>query len=258
MQQPCLQKSLPILWVTCVSLCAILSSIGIYFDAWLPRTILKSLFMPNLMILVFAAWPRPHTKPYYLLQLGFLFAFLGDLCLALDEPIPWFFYPGVFAFLFQHAFYIWLNITIRKKGKEAICIPGYGLPFMSYIFLIVLSIVIEADAPSHVLCMAYSLILCSSFVTAFYSDVTRNSKYFARIVGFGIYIFTDAYIVINRYIYSISSISRAFSSIDLFLYYVAQCLICYGSLPDNSKYDDLLLSIMIIALKLFGPVFRFS
>ena len=223
------RKAVHIIWTLLYTAAFVLSMVGCAINHWTIFALFKSLFMPMVSILAYVQWTGPFNKQFYLLQLAFLFAWLGDVFLAFQKTHSLFFIIGACFFLIQHNFYIWLNLLSRGKPISIIRAPYWGLPNIAYVILFSVNCMADVNMIMRSECMIYSFFLGSSFYTAFYREMPNRQKYWTIVIGFAWFVLSDILLAVDKFLYPMT---QAQGSSILFTYYVAQTLICLGNLPD--------------------------
>ncbi len=222
------QKVERVFWLLLYVASFSLSVLGCCIENWLLFAIFKSLFMPTVAVLAYSEWQRPLSRHYYVLQMAFLFAWLGDVLLAFASVHWMFFVLGASSFLVQHAFYIWNNLS--AWGKSTHFFPYWGLPHVPYLLLFSMEYFSCVDHTLKMECMIYSLFLGTAFMTAFYRDTPNRRNYWTMVTGFAFFVVSDMLIAVDKFIYPLTA---AEGSLILVTYYIAQTLICYASMPDS-------------------------
>jgi hypothetical protein len=201
----------------------ILEDLAIYFT-------FKTAFMPTLSLFLFLYYPRPLNKVFYLLQLAFLFAMLGDALIVLQVYHPLFFSLGACSFLIQHNFYIWINRQASGPKNYVWMKPYWGLPNIAYVILFSLIYFAEIDKILKAECMIYAFFVVTALVTACNRDMKNRFKYWMVLIGFAIFLLSDCIILFEKFVMPLTNWQ---SSSVLVTYYMAQTMILYGNLPDK-------------------------
>lgn len=223
------QKVCRVFWVLAYLSSIVLSMLGFAIGSWPLFAGFKVLFIPTISVLVYVEWPRPLTKQYYLLQLVYVCAWMGDLMLSLVRFHQGCFLFGAISFLLQHNFYIWLNLTARAKDGNLFHSPYWGLPNLGYVVLLSTEYYAGTGGMFKAACMIYSLFLGTAFMTAFHREMANRKKYWITVAGFAFFVLSDLILAIDRFIHPLSD---PMGTLILLTYYIAQTMICYGTLPD--------------------------
>ncbi len=233
-----LAKVCKVFWLLFYIAAFVLSIIGYIWNLTALSTVFKSMFMPCISLLAYFLWPRPLTKPYYLLQCAFVMAWLGDVLIGLSLTWPVFFVPGGYAFFCQHAFYIWLNLLACGSPSSLLSVPYWGLPHLPYFMLLTISYFSKVHIALRIQHSIYAVMLCTSFLTAFYRTAWegRRAKYFLTVCGFGAFVCSDILISIDAFMWRLSQLEGA---AILLTYYVAQTMICLGVTPEKPEDYEL-------------------
>ena len=222
-------KIVLVLWLPLFIASCVLSCVGFAIEHFALFLTFKALVVPLLALLVHIKWSRPLNKQYYLLQLALLCAWMGDVLLAFAKTHMLYFILGACSFLFQHNFYIWLNLTTKGHKGSIWQAPYWGLPNLAYVVLFSLLYMAEVGKILRTECMIYAFVLATAFLTAFHRDMKNRRKYWTIVMGFFFFFCSDILLSVDAFIYPFSP--PAATSI-LITYYLAQGLICIGNIPD--------------------------
>ncbi|MDR3548204.1 MAG: lysoplasmalogenase [Candidatus Pacebacteria bacterium] len=219
-------------WVALYVASFVISNLACALQYNMMFLVFKSLFVPAVSLLAFLIWPRPLNKQYYLLQLAFLLAWVGDVFIGLAAYLPWLFIPGCYSFLFQHFVYIWMNGQSFSKPSSILHMPYWGLPHIAYVVLFSISYFACISGTEQYEYMLYAFSLGTGFFTSFHRETLNRVKYWTVVMGFGFFVASDFLLSINRYLYKFSD---AGGCSILVTYYIAQTLICLGVTPDYAE-----------------------
>ena len=190
----------------------------------------KALVMPSIAAIAVISWAGQKTRNYYFLLCAFFFACLGDIALALPRIHPIIFFLGGWLFIFQHVFYIWLNLSEKGTQTTLLKTPYWGLPTIAYIFLLSLAYWIRGNFVDKFHCTGYAFTLGTTFYTSFYREVKNRKGYWFGILGFGLFVISDAILIVDEYLYPMTTFQ---SSTILMTYYMAQTFICYSHILES-------------------------
>ena len=212
----------------------VLSIVGYATDNRLLYAIFKAMFVPSLMFYTFMNWPYPRSKNYALLQLAFFFAWVGDILISLPKEYVIFLFFGGWCFLFQHIFYIWLNVKSKTEHTSFWKTPYWGLPSAAYIALFSISYWSRGSYTDKFQYGLYSFILGTSFYTSFYRKTKTRINYWILIIAFTFFAISDVILIIENFLYTLTSLQ---ASSVLLTYYIAQSLICYAHLLESGSVE---------------------
>lgn len=209
---------------------AILSTIGVIVNYWPILAIFKTLYMPSISLLVYMHWNEAHDRQYQLLQIAFLFAWLGDIAILFDKLHLIVFVIGGLLFLVQQILYIIINVRAKHPQNSLLKAPYWGLPSMVYI--VCYNLIYWAPAPldGKIIATIYCTFLATGFYTSFCRGVKNQLKYFACILGFTFFIISDILIGYNQFV---EALNDEKASLILITYYIAQAFISYSNIPDT-------------------------
>lgn len=208
-----------------------LSIAGFLIGRWHIFFIFKALFMPCVSLYAHLSWEGTRARRYVPLQLAFLFAWIGDVILGLPRVHPIILKLGGASFLFQHVFYIGLNISAKGSQKSLLKTPLWGFPTISYAVLFSLIYWSKGGLIDKLTCALYAAFLATSFYTSFYREISSLVKYWTCIVGFGLFVLSDMLIIMEEFIFALTPLE---SSMILVTYYIAQSLICYTHVCESA------------------------
>eukprot|EP00826_Nyctotherus_ovalis_P025936 TRINITY_DN2015_c0_g1_i2.p1 TRINITY_DN2015_c0_g1~~TRINITY_DN2015_c0_g1_i2.p1 ORF type:complete len:240 (+),score=37.72 TRINITY_DN2015_c0_g1_i2:185-904(+) len=192
--------------------------------------IFKGLVMPSIMIFAHFSWNGSYNRGYVLLQLAFLFAWLGDVMLALPVAYSFQFFIGGWLFFFQHVLYIWLNVSAKNSKDSLWKVPCRGLPLLAYAALFGITYLARGGVIAKIQFTGYSIALSTSFYTSFYRECRSKSMYVVCIIGFAFFIISDIFLMLGRLVVTMKSVQ---SFLVLLTYYIAQSLICYSHVEES-------------------------
>lgn len=217
--------------ITLVYLAAfILSIVGYAINNRIMYAIFKALMMPSIIAFTYLSWEGPRDKKYNLLQLAFIFAWVGDVLIALPKAYTVFLFIGGWFFLFQHFFYIWLNITAKSPKTSLWKTPFWGLPTLAYIALFNICYWAKGSPFEKLQFVIYASGLGTSFFTSFYREPKNKTGYITGILGFSLFVISDIIIMLDNFVLEMTDLQA--SSI-LLTYYLAQTLICYTHVAES-------------------------
>eukprot|EP00826_Nyctotherus_ovalis_P015265 TRINITY_DN14324_c0_g1_i6.p1 TRINITY_DN14324_c0_g1~~TRINITY_DN14324_c0_g1_i6.p1 ORF type:complete len:238 (-),score=36.15 TRINITY_DN14324_c0_g1_i6:112-825(-) len=210
----------------------ILSIFGYATGNRLMYGIFKAMFMPTIIAITYLTWSGARSKNYTLLQLGFTFAWVGDILIALPKTSMIFLFIGGWCFLCQHVFYIWLHLSAKGPKTHLWKTPFWGLPTLAYIVLFNISYWARGNLTDKLQFFIYSTMLGTSFYTAFYRELKSKAAYVSGILGFTLFVISDVIILLENFVLEMTNLQA--SSI-LLTYYIAQTLICYSHVTESKE-----------------------
>ena len=216
-------------WLPLYVASVVVSVIGHAMDSLGTVLIFKGLFVPLIAWRAYEKWPRPRTSDYYVLQLGYLCSWLGDLLLVFAKCGEGYFVGGAGLFLVQHCLYIYLNFAHRSKESVLWKTPYWGVPNVAYVILFCvlyyghMALILKTE------CMVYAFFLGTSFISSLHRENRNTKKHILVVIGFLSFVASDILIAIENFLYPMTPIQ---STSVLITYYIAQTLINIGYIPD--------------------------
>lgn len=217
----------------------ILSIVAYAIDNRLMYGIFKALVMPSIMAYTYLAWSGPRNKRYVLLQLAFVFAWIGDVLIALPKAYTIFLFIGGSFFFCQHIFYIWLNLMTKGKEVNLWKTPFWGLPTIAYVALFSITYWARGSIIDKFLFAGYSFILGTSFYTSFYREAKTKANYTVCILGFAFFVISDIILLLENFVVTMTNLE---ASSVLLTYYIAQSLICYTHISESKTVNTQMLA----------------
>ena len=223
MQKIAQQKLSIIFWIVAAAdICSIL-----FTWPW-PHYIFKALLIPALIML----WRT--SDGYggkYILLIGLIFSWLGDVLLMLEPQHKLFFIFGLAAFLTTHIFYIVFFLKKRtgrsllaKQPWWLILVPAYGVGLVWFLYPKLGDLRIPVIAYATVIC---TMLLCSIHV---FGKINRRAGW--------LYCFGAIFFVVSDSLLALNKFYQPYpyaGPLVMVTYCLAQFLIVRGFLAEEAK-----------------------
>jgi uncharacterized membrane protein YhhN len=207
----------------------------LFFEWHMLHLVIKPMFMPVLMLMLYQHTTAKGNSFYRLMQFGLLFSWFGDIALMLDRGNPTYFIVGLLCFLIAHWGYAAAFIGSIKRSRDTF---SYGkalllsIPFIGFTALFFL-LLVKADKLGEMLIpvLAYTAVITTMGITAtLRHGHTASYNFNLILVGAILFILSDCVIAWNKFV-----VDFPYDQVlNMSLYLSGQFLLGFGAL----KYLD--------------------
>lgn len=200
----------------------------LYFGYDTLHLIVKPMFMPVLMFMLYRAVQNKKDSFYRLMQFGLLLSWFGDIALMLDRDNPLYFIAGLSCFLLAHLGYTAAFVgNIRQSvkpfnwGKAAGVAAIFGVFTGAFFFQMK-----DGLAEMYVPVLAYTLVITAmGIAAALRHGHTHSTDFNLIVVGAVLFILSDCVIAWNKFVVDFPHDQV----LNMSLYLSGQFLLAYGS-----------------------------
>lgn len=176
----------------------------LYFGFDTLHLIVKPMFMPVLMLMLYTSVKNRKDSFYRLMQFGLLLSWFGDIALMLDRDNPLYFIAGLSFFLLAHVGYTAAFVgSIRKSGKPFSWGKAAGVAAVFGIFTGLFFGHIQMQDKMdemYVPVLAYTLVITAMGIAAAVRHGHADAADFKLIVvGAVLFILSDCVIAWNKF-----------------------------------------------------------
>lgn len=179
-------------------LIAIVDIVAISFHNYQIPFIAKPLLLPVLMITLFSSSHNSDRR--WLIMIGLLFSFAGDVFLLFEESNSLFFILGLASFLITHVFYILFFLSPKKAGRSLLIQKPFLILLVIVYSGVLLFFLIPKLGALTVPVVLYAIILSIMFLSSLHVyDKVSTSVGKLFIAGAGFFVLSDSLLAINKF-----------------------------------------------------------
>jgi len=200
----------------------------LYFGYDALHLIVKPMFMPVLMFMLYRAVQDRKDNFYRLMQFGLFLSWFGDIALMLDRDNPLYFIAGLSCFLLAHLGYTAGFVgNIRQSAKPFNWGKAAGVAVVFGVFTGVFFFQMKDGlAEMYVPVLAYTLVITAmGIAAALRHGHTHSTDFNLIVVGAVLFILSDCVIAWNKFVVDFPHDQV----LNMSLYLSGQFLLAYGS-----------------------------
>lgn len=200
----------------------------LYFGYEVLHLIVKPMFMPVLMFMLFVSVKDRKNSFYRLMQFGLLLSWFGDIALMLDRDNPLYFIAGLSFFLIAHVGYTAAFVgNIRNSGRPFSWGKAVGVAAAFGLFTgVFFSQMKDGLAEMYVPVLAYTVVITVMGIgSALRHGHTGIADYKLILAGAVLFILSDCVIAWNKFVVDFAHDQV----LNMSLYLSGQFLLAYGT-----------------------------
>lgn len=193
--------------------------------------LLKSLIIPVLLIILLGNTNVSGNRFHFMLMLGLVFSWAGDILLQFTDKGTDLFIPGLFCFLTAHVMY--LSVFFGTRGNNGFLEKHFYVVFILLLYGVALTgFLWEHLGNLKVPVILYSLVILTMLAGAInrYYKVEKRS-YYMVLTGAILFVLSDSILSINKFAYPFFASGPAVMS----TYVLGQYLIITGYLIQEKR-----------------------
>ncbi|MCF8257497.1 MAG: lysoplasmalogenase [Flavobacteriales bacterium] len=200
----------------------------LYFELGTLHLIVKPMFMPILMFMLYRGAQDRKSSFFMLMQFGLLLSWFGDIALMLDRDNPLYFIAGLSFFLLAHLGYTAAFVgSIRRSSAPFSYAKSIGLASVFILFTgVFFSLMQGGLGEMYVPVLAYTLVITAMGIAASVRHGHAPASDYGLIVwGAVLFILSDCVIAWNKFV-----VDFPYDQVlNMSLYLSGQFLLAYGT-----------------------------